>query len=61
MTLKIRCKRCGETIAAPDEDDLLRQVQDHARDHGGAHGDHAPSPEHVLDHLHTPGHNKPEK
>ena len=59
MALEMRCKRCGETITASDEDDLVRQVQDHARDHGGAHGDHVPTREHVLDHLHDPRRHQP--
>jgi hypothetical protein len=51
MTISITCKRCKELITAEDEDDLMAQVQDHARDHGGARGTHLPSREHVLAHL----------
>lgn len=59
MTLEIRCKRCGAMIAAADEDDLIRQVRDHARDHGGAHGHHMPAREHILAHLHRSRQHKP--
>lgn len=52
MTISVPCRRCRETIVAQDEDDLVRQVQTHARDHGGAHGSHVPSREHILAHLH---------
>lgn len=51
MTISIPCKRCKETIVAVDEDDLVRQVEVHARDHGGAHGTHVPKREHILGHL----------
>jgi hypothetical protein len=51
MTISITCKRCKELITAENEDDLMAQVQDHARDHGGARGTHLPSREHVLAHL----------
>ncbi|MDQ6650425.1 MAG: DUF1059 domain-containing protein [Actinomycetota bacterium] len=51
MTINIPCKRCREMIVAEDEDDLVRQVQEHARDHGGAHGSHIPSREHILANL----------
>lgn len=51
MTITITCKRCREPIVAVDEDDLVEQVQAHARDHGGAHGTHVPSRESILAHL----------
>lgn len=43
MTITITCPRCQEPITAADEDDLLAQVETHARAHGGAHGTHVPS------------------
>lgn len=51
MTISMPCKRCRETIVAEDEEDLVRQVEEHARDHGGAGGRHVPSSEHILAHL----------
>jgi predicted small metal-binding protein len=51
MTISMPCTRCRETVVAQDEDDLVRQIQAHARDHGGAHGTHIPSREHILAHL----------
>lgn len=48
MTISTICIRCREPIIAIDEDDLVAQVQAHARDHGGAHGRHVPSREHIL-------------
>lgn len=51
MTISAPCKRCHEMIVATDEDDLVRQVQEHARDHGGAHGKHIPTRERILAHL----------
>jgi len=51
MTISLPCSRCGASITAEDEDDLVAQVQAHARDHGGAHGAHVPSREHILAHL----------
>ena len=35
MTVSLTCKRCKELIVAEDEDDLMAQVEAHARDHGG--------------------------
>lgn len=55
MTISITCKRCKEPITAVDEDDLMAQVEAHARDHGGARGTHVPSREHVLAHLRRRG------
>lgn len=52
MTLTTICKRCREPIIAEDEDDLVAQVQAHARDHGGARGTHIPTREHILSHEH---------
>ena len=52
MTVRVTCKRCHELITAEDEDELVAQVETHARDHGGAHGEHIPTPERVLTHLH---------
>jgi len=51
VTISIPCKRCREPIVAVDEDDLVTQVQAHARDHGGARGTHIPSRERILAHL----------
>jgi hypothetical protein len=51
MTLSVICKRCKEPIIAETEDDLIAQVEAHARDHGGAHGAHVPSRERILAHL----------
>ena len=48
MTISTICKRCREPIIATDDDDLVAQVQAHARDHGGARGKHIPSREHIL-------------
>jgi hypothetical protein len=53
MTVSEICKRCKEPIVAVDEDDLVAQVEAHARDHGGAHGRHVPSRERILRHLHN--------
>jgi len=44
-------KRCKELITAENEDDLVAQVEAHARDHGGARGKHVPSRERILSHL----------
>ena len=52
MTITITCRRCREPIVAVDEDDLVAQVQAHARDHGGAHGTHVPTREHILANHH---------
>jgi hypothetical protein len=57
MTITITCKRCKEPIIAEDEDDLVAQVEAHARDHGGAHGTHIPTRERILGHL---KHRRPE-
>lgn len=51
MALTVTCKRCQELITAEDEDDLVAQVETHARDHGGAHGTHIPTRERILGHL----------
>ena len=51
MAITVTCKRCKEPITAEDEDDLVAQVEAHARDHGGAHGTHIPSRERILAHL----------
>jgi hypothetical protein len=51
MTLTTICKRCREPIVAVDEDDFVAQIQAHARDHGGAHGKHVPTREHILAHV----------
>jgi hypothetical protein len=55
MALTITCKRCQELINAETEDDLMAQVEAHARDHGGAHGRHVPSRERILAHLRQRG------
>ena len=55
MTMSITCKRCKKLITAENEDDLMAQVEAHARDHGGAHGVHIPSRERILGHLHRRG------
>lgn len=52
MTISMTCKRCHELITAEDDDELVAQVQAHARDHGGAHGQHIPNRERVLTHMH---------
>jgi hypothetical protein len=52
MSISTICKRCREPIIATDEDDLVAQVQAHARDHGGARGKHVPTREHILRRLH---------
>ena len=52
MTITITCRRCRQPIIAADEDDLVAQVQEHARAHGGAHGTHIPSREHILANHH---------
>lgn len=51
VALTITCKRCKRPIVAEDEDDLMAQVEAHARDHGGAHGHHLPTRERILAHL----------
>jgi hypothetical protein len=55
MALTITCKRCKEPISAESEDDLMAQVEAHARDHGGARGRHVPSRERILAHLRLRG------
>ena len=52
MSIQMPCKRCRQMIVAEDEDDLVAQVEAHARDHGGAHGKHIPTREHILAHFH---------
>ncbi len=38
MSITANCPRCDVTITAPDEDDLVRQVQEHTRTkHGLTH------------------------
>jgi len=51
VTISTICKRCRAPIIASDEDDLVAQVQAHARDHGGARGKHVPSRDRILGHL----------
>jgi hypothetical protein len=51
MPISMPYKRCGETIVAEHEDDLVRRVTEHAQDRGGAHGRHVPSRERILAHL----------
>jgi hypothetical protein len=51
MAVSLTCTRCQELITAEDQDELVAQVQAHARDHGGAHGQHIPSRERILAHL----------
>ncbi len=51
MTISIPCKRCKEIITAADEDDLVAQVEAHARHHGAARGKHVPTRERILAHL----------
>lgn len=55
MTISIPCTRCKEMIVADDEDDLVAQVEAHARDHGGARGKHVPKRESILAHLRKRG------
>lgn len=52
MSITIPCMRCKQPAVATDEDDLVRQVEEHVRDHGAARGKHAPTREHRLRHLH---------
>ncbi len=52
MTWGTTCRRCGMPITAADEDELVAIVEEHARDHGGAHGRHVPSRAHILAHAH---------
>ena len=54
MTLSVTCRRCKELITAEDENALVAQVEEHARDHGGAHGRHVPTRERILSHLRRP-------
>jgi predicted small metal-binding protein len=51
MAVSLTCTRCHELITADDEDELVAEVQAHARDHGGAHGEHVPTRERILAHL----------
>lgn len=49
MTITMPCKRCGVTISAEDEDDLVAKVQAHAlEDHNL---EHALPRKHILAHL----------
>lgn len=52
MSWSTTCRRCGEAITADTGDELVAIVEEHARDHGGAHGRHIPSREHILAHAH---------
>jgi hypothetical protein len=52
MAIRINCKRCKQPITAENEDDLVAQIEAHARDHGGAGGAHIPSREGILAHVH---------
>ncbi|MEP6600054.1 MAG: hypothetical protein ABJB98_11495 [Actinomycetota bacterium] len=54
MRMTTTCKRCREPIIAEDEDDLVAQIQAHARDHGGAHGTHVPPRDRILAHIRPP-------
>ena len=51
MAITTISRRGKEPIIAADQDELVSQAQEHARGHGGAHGKHVPSPEHVLMHA----------
>jgi hypothetical protein len=51
MSVTMICRRCKELITAEDEDDLVAQVEAHAREHGGGHGRHIPTRERILTHL----------
>jgi hypothetical protein len=51
VAITVTCKRCKEPIVAQDEDDLVAQVEAHARDHGGADGRHIPTRARILAHL----------
>lgn len=51
MTVSLGCRHCGEEIIADDEDELVIQVQIHARSHDGGP---ELSREHVLSRLHRP-------
>jgi predicted small metal-binding protein len=59
MTLSTVCKRCKNPITADTEDDLVAQVQAHARDHGGARATHIPDREQILTHLHRDAESRP--
>jgi len=59
MSITITCRRCRQPIIAKDEDDLVAQVHAHARDHGGAHGTHIPSREHILAKHHSRHNDQP--
>jgi hypothetical protein len=52
MTVSVTCTRCHELITADDKDQLVAQVQGHARDHGGTHRGCVPSRVRVPAHLH---------
>lgn len=52
MAWSANCRRCGESITAASDDELVAIVEEHAGDHGGAHGRHIPSREHILAHAH---------
>lgn len=55
MSVSLTCGPCGTVITAEDEDQLVTQVQVHAREHDGT----ADLPrEHILAHLR--GENPPE-
>ncbi len=49
MTVSLTCRPCGTLITAESTDELVIQVQTHARDHDGAP---ELSREHILAHLH---------
>lgn len=48
--LEMRCPRCERVISANSEEDLVAQVQDHARDDHGVQ--HQLTPKHILAQLH---------
>jgi predicted small metal-binding protein len=56
MTITIPCRRCGELIAADDEEALVERVHEHIR---SVHNSpHAPAREHLVAHAtrsQTPG------
>jgi predicted small metal-binding protein len=51
--LELDCRRCGETITAHDEDELVARVHAHIK---AKHGSpHAPAREHLLAHARVVG------
>ncbi len=49
MSLSMTCRHCGTPITADSEDELVTDVQNHARTHGDKPD---LTPEHILSRLH---------